>query len=419
MFIQKNKYLPFFMWLFPLLFFSYQFILRLWPGLMMQTIMEQFAIDASHFGMLAAFYYYGYAGMQIPVAVLLEKFGVRYIVLGFAVLLCFATILFTYTDNWYLALLSRFLIGAGSAAGFLSVSKVVVQWFAKAQYARMIGLSFSFGLIGAIFGGKPISLCLENYQWQNVALTLAIISIFIGCGAYLMLGSGQQKQDVTANSVNGQFKLVNFKTILTSPVIWAMAIANLLMVGSLEGLTDVWGVPYLVTAYNIHKSDAAQLISMVFFGMLFGGPLLAFMSKKLDNYTVIAMCGFGMALLVILLLRTNTYSWWWLAGILFTIGMMCCYQVIVFAAGSELVPENCLGVTIAFLNCINMLGGSFFHTVIGKIMDLFWTGITSAGTVRCYDLGSYNKALIVIPVCAVIGAIIVCIVGSKSRKSLK
>ena len=51
----RHKYLPFFMWLFPLLFFAYQFILRLWPGLMMNQIMDQFSIDASHFGMLAAF----------------------------------------------------------------------------------------------------------------------------------------------------------------------------------------------------------------------------------------------------------------------------------------------------------------------------------------------------------------------------
>ena len=52
----RHKYLPFFMWLFPLLFFAYQFILRLWPGLMIDQIMEQFSIDASHFGLLAAFY---------------------------------------------------------------------------------------------------------------------------------------------------------------------------------------------------------------------------------------------------------------------------------------------------------------------------------------------------------------------------
>ena len=85
MFTSRHKYLPFLMWFFPLSFFAYQFILRLWPGLMMHQIMEQFSIDASHFGLLAAFYYYGYASMQIPVAVLLDRFSARYIVFAFAV----------------------------------------------------------------------------------------------------------------------------------------------------------------------------------------------------------------------------------------------------------------------------------------------------------------------------------------------
>ena len=151
----RHKYLPFFMWLFPLLFFAYQFILRLWPGLMMNQIMDQFSIDASHFGMLAAFYYYGYSVMQIPVAILLDRFSARRIIFVFAVLCGLAALIFTYTSNFYLALLSRFLIGAGSSVGFLGVSKVLSEWFPKVQYARMIGFSFTFGLMGGIYGADP------------------------------------------------------------------------------------------------------------------------------------------------------------------------------------------------------------------------------------------------------------------------
>ena len=84
MFTRKQNYWPLLMWLFPLSFFAYQFILRLWPGLMMHQIMEQFSIDASHFGLLAACYYYGYAGMQIPVAMLLERFSTRSVIFIFA-----------------------------------------------------------------------------------------------------------------------------------------------------------------------------------------------------------------------------------------------------------------------------------------------------------------------------------------------
>ncbi len=239
MLTHKQKLLPLLMWLFPLLFFAYQFILRLWPSLMMQQIMQQFAIDASGFGLLAALYYYGYSWMQIPVAMMLDRFSARYVIFGCAVLCGLAVLIFTYTNNWYLACLSRFLVGVGSAVGFLGTSKVISQWFPKDQYARMVGYSFTFGLIGAIYGGKPVSLLVEAYSWQKVAFTLAIVSITLGVATFLFLRSPQVPQGAEPE----KFTVAHFKNLLSSRVMWFLAIGNFLMVGALEGFADVWGVP--------------------------------------------------------------------------------------------------------------------------------------------------------------------------------
>jgi predicted MFS family arabinose efflux permease len=413
----RHKYLPFFMWLFPLLFFAYQFILRLWPGLMMNQIMDQFSIDASHFGMLAAFYYYGYSMMQIPVAILLDRFSARRIIFVFAVLCGLATLMFTYTSSFYLALLSRFLIGAGSAVGFLGVSKVLSEWFPKVQYAKMVGFSFTFGLMGGIYGGRPVSMLIETYGWQKVAVALAGVSLMIGFATYFVLRSPQNIKKSISDLPEEKFKIANFKAILTSPFIWLLAFSNLLMVGSLEGFGDVWGVPYLMTAYVINKGDAAGLISFIFFGMLFGGPLLALCSKRFGNYSVIGMCGFTMMLIFVLLLQSKTYSPLYLSVLFFVLGIMCCYQVIVFSAGSRLVEPKNLGITIAFLNCINMLGGSFFHTVIGKIMDIFWAGALNDSGIRIYDIYAYKYSLSIVPICAGLGSIIIVLVGFRVQNS--
>src|SRR5260221_14323241 len=184
---KKNTYLSYAMWLVPLAFFTYQFILRLWPSLMMQQIMQQFAIDATGFGFLAAIYYYGYSGAQVPIAILLDRYGPRYIVFGCALICGFATLIFIYTNNWYLALLGRLLIGVGSAVGFLGTSKVISQWFPKNRYARMVGYSFTIGLLGAIYGGKPMTLLIQGLGWQKVSLILAFVSLSLGLLAYVLL----------------------------------------------------------------------------------------------------------------------------------------------------------------------------------------------------------------------------------------
>lgn len=409
----EKKCLPYLMWLFPLMFFAYQFVLRLWPGLMMQPIMEQFSIDASHFGMLAAFYYYGYAGMQIPVAMLLDRYGARRILFLFALLCGVSALAFTYTQNFYVAVASRFFIGAGSAVGFLGVSKVVSEWFPKEQYARMIGLSFTFGLMGAIYGGKPVHACIEAYGWQGVAFTLSMVAFAIGLGAYAILRSPSQG---IMDEQNPLISINGLSGVLTSPAMWFLAIGNLLMVGSLEGFADVWGVPYLMEAYGLNKGDAAGLVSCIFFGMLVGGPLLAWFASRWGNYHVIVASGVGLAAAFVWLLSQQTYHSYAMVSLFFAVGVLCCYQVIVFAAGADWVSPSQLGITIAFLNCINMLGGSFFHTIIGKIMDAFWTGVQNAESIRIYSLSTYQYALSVVPACAMIGALLVWCVGLKMKR---
>ncbi|KTD35162.1 major facilitator family transporter, partial [Legionella moravica] len=395
---QKN-YLPFLMWFFPLSFFAFQFMLRLWPGLMMQEIMTHFAIDAGSFGLLAAFYYYGYAGMQIPMAFLLEKFGARTVVFIFALLCGMGAFIFSYTDSFYLALLSRLMIGAGSAVGFLGISKVVSEWFSSESYAKMIGFSFSVGLMGAVYGGKPLTQWIQTYNGQQVGFGLALIAISIGLCTYLVVRSPVDQ----VKKPTQDLQLSNLSSLFSSWIIWTLALANLLMVGALEGFADVWGVPYLMTAYHFDKAESASLISFIYIGMIFGGPVLAFLSKKLGNYCVIGMCGAGLALAFMLLVSNSLMNSWLLSLLFFIIGLMCCYQVIVFAAGSTLVSYKQLGITIAFLNCINMLGGSFFHTLIGRVMDWSWDGSLNPEGMKQYSVASFQHALTVIPVCALVG----------------
>ncbi|WP_409365700.1 MFS transporter [Fluoribacter gormanii] len=411
----KNNCWPFVMWFFPLSFFALQFILRLWPGLMMQEIMSQFSIDAASFGLLAAFYYYGYAGMQIPMAILLEKFGAQKVVFTFTLLCGLGALLFASTNNFYLALFSRFLIGASSAVGFLGVSKVISEWFSSNQYSQMVGFSFSVGLLGAVYGGKPVSQLIATYGGQHVGQVLALCSISIGLLAYLVLRTPKNIKTTKSNEINLSYLSVLF----TSRILWTLALANLLMVGALEGFADVWGVSYLTTAYGFTKSDAAFLVSFIFVGMLFGGPLLAFLSKKLGNYKVIGFCGIGLALAFLVLLSDRVSNWWILSILFFVIGLMCCYQVIVFAAGSTLVSSKHLGITIAFLNCINMFGGSFFHTLIGKIMDYYWEGSYTANGLRQYSIQSYHHALVVIPLGALLGTAMVYLIHKNAKNQVR
>lgn len=399
------------MWSVSVLFFAYQFIMRVFPGLTSVEIMHKFQVSATEFGLLSSMYYYGYAGMQIPVAFLLDRYGPR-LIISLSCLLCAgSTFLFYTSEHWSLVLLARFLLGAGSAAGFLGTSKIICMYFPISAYARMVGISFTLGLMGAIYGGRPVSLLISQFGWEQVLLIISGVGLVMTVLLALVLKPYDASQyDSGATYMQG------LKKIFSMPSLLFIALVNLLMVGPLEGFADVWGVPYLVTVYSFTRADAALITSAIFVGMLFGGPILAFISDRYKAaHALTAFCGLFMAgIFTLMLVSKGGLSFSILLGLMFFVGILCCYQVLIFSIGSNLVPFEMRNITVAFLNCINMLGGSFFHTMIGSLMDFFWTGNLEAGQ-RVYEPQAFGWGLSIIPAAAFLGGMLLLMLKPSKR----
>ncbi len=411
--MNDRRYQPWIMWSLPLAFFGFQFILRLFPGLIMPEFLAKYHISATDFGLFASLYYLGYAGMQIPMALLLDKYGPR-AVISLSAILCGAAVwMMLIFDSWPIALLSRFLIGVGSVVGFLGTSKVISLWFPKARYARLVGLTFSFGLLGALYGGRPVSILIEQMGWEQMLGILGGVAVLLGVLNFSLVRNKTETQE------KAEPIFVALKKIFTHKSLLILAVANFLMVGALEGFADVWGVPFLMAARSLSKVDAASITSCIFVGMLFGGPILAYFSEKYKaHYTVTMICGLLMAaLMTAVLLFNQSLPQSSLMLIMFGVGILCCYQVIVFAIGAELVPPHLLSVTIAFLNCINMLGGSFFHSSIGRLMDFFEQGTMIDG-VKVYSVEAYTYTLALIPLASLLGAGLVWVSKRKKNREL-
>lgn len=427
------RFLPWLMWGLTTSFFAYQFIMRLAPGLVMPELMQKFSIEATDYGLFAAAYYFAYAGMQIPVALLLDRFGPRRVISLSALACALGTLLLVYTNQWELALFSRFLIGAGSAAGFLGTSKIIATWFPEKWYTKMIGLTFTFGLIGAVYGGKPVGSLITKFGWVDVLALVGFVGLAIAGMIALVLRNPKENNPHSPNAAScrepyrekpeeaGKTAASVFSkltSILSHKKLLLIALANFLMVGALEGFADVWGVSYLSTTRGMLKEEAAQLISMIFVGMLFGGPILAYCADKLrSNYWITSAAGLFMGLIFVVMLTFNTQlELGTLYVMLFFTGIFCCYQVLIFSMGVNLVSKELASLTVAFLNCINMLGGSFFHSLIGHCMDLFWRG-GMENVVRVYDSYAYTCALSSIAIAAVLGSLLLYFVRPRTRAS--
>ena len=155
------------------LFFFYAWVLRVAPSVMVEELMRDFAVGAGVLGHLSAAYFYGYAGMQIPVGLLLDRFGPRRLMTVAALVCAAGCVLFATSDTLTAATAGRFLIGASAAFSLVGAMAIAGQWFAADQFAILSGLAMAMGMAGGVFGQAPLRLAVEASDWRTTTLLLA------------------------------------------------------------------------------------------------------------------------------------------------------------------------------------------------------------------------------------------------------
>lgn len=401
---EKAQNLAVILWVASTLFFSFQFILRMIPALLIDQVMKKYNVNTQDFGNLASAYYLGYAGMQIPLGILMDRFNFRYVSFLAIVVAIIGNLVFTCADNWYIAIFGRFLIGAGSAIGFLGVAKIIKVYFNEKYHKFMIGLSFTFGLMGAVFGNKPMVEILNNYPVSNVLIALSFVGLLIGI--IILLIKGEEKEIDSIETITQTDHNFSIKQIIFNPIILIVGISGGLMVGALEGFADLWSLKYFSQILGFSKEDSSFANSFFFVGMCVGGPILANLSDYLKSDVVVIMfCAITIALIFIILFYfTQHWSLNLLSSIMFILGIVCCYQILVFSFVSSLVDKSVTGMSIAVANCMNMSFGMFFHKIISILIQYNYnSNMDNDACVIIYDYQAFVIALSVIPICALLG----------------
>ena len=342
--MSKSRFIAWTIWAVASIFYAYQYVLRVMPSIMLDDLMGQFHMDAAIFGQFSGVYYIGYVGMMLPLGVMLDKYGPRLLPIIF-------------TNHWIYPILGRFLIGVGSAAAILGAFKIIRISFAEKYFTRMLSLSVSIGLLGAIYGGGPVSYLCQSVGYKDVVAIFAVLGVILAVATYFIVPDMKEKH---TSSV-----MADIKEVIGNARVICTCIFAGLMVGPLEGFADVWGALFLKQVYGFDSNISASLPSMMFMGMCFGSPVLSLFAEKTNYLATIIGAGIIMAASFFVMLTGIVNLA--VMGIMFIIvGVACAYQIIAIYKASTYVSDNVAGLTTAFTNMTIMFFGYIFHTAIGS-----------------------------------------------------
>lgn len=398
------------------LFYSYEYLLRIAPSVMEYSLREHFNLSATGFGLLSSIYYFAYVPMQLPVGVLLDRYGPRRL-LTYACLICvIGTFLFTGTSVFWIAATGRFLVGFGSAFAFVGVLKLATIWLPENRLAMVSGMTSALGPIGAMLGDNFMEIFVEKLGWIK---TLNLTALFgIGLIFILWFGihdkKGQHRQSGTVSS----FKkgMVDLGIIIRSKQIWVNGMYGCLVYLPTTVFAELWGIPYLRHAHGLSAQAAGLANSLLFLGFIIGAPFMGYISDKLFRRKFPMFIGAaGAAIIMTAILYFPGLTELQVQFLMFLLGLLYSAQAIVFAVGRELSPGEAAGTAMAVTNMIVMLGAMFLQPLVGHLLDFSLsmhlgqaavTGTTTDNLQRLYTVTDYQFALSIIPLGILIAAVL-------------
>jgi sugar phosphate permease len=381
------------------LFYGYQFLLRVSPSVMTHELTADFHVDACALGTLTSFYFYAYSGLQLPVGTLLDQFGPRRL-LTFAALLCAGgSLLFSSAETIMTASLGRFLIGAGSAFGFLSCMKLGTLWFPPQRISIIVGLTLLLGTSGGMAGSYPMSFLVDAFGWRQAVwitagggILLALLIVFVVSDhPPKKLEDYIEKHHTYGNPSLSIWE--GLKLILKKNQTWFLAFYGIMMYVPLAGFADMWGVPFLTHVHHMDKQAASLSTSFLYLGVGLGTPLFAFLSDRYKQFKFSLLASaIGALFSFAVIIYGPDLPDATVITVLFVAGLMLGGQFMAYSIVCEINPLSVSGMATGFQNMICLLSGVIFQPLIGKILDLFWENTYENG-IRIYSSTMYQMAL--------------------------
>ncbi len=365
---------PGLMFLVAVIFYWYEFLLRVSPSPIFDSLMQEFAIGNSGLGDLYSDYFISYALLQLPAGMLADKFGPRRL-LTFAILLCaLSTVLFSVTHSYELIRVSRFFIGAGSAFAFVCCMKIVTIWFRSDKFAVLSGATLMVGSLGGFVGLKVLSVWLNYIEWRELMFNLGVAGIVLAILAFIFIRDNKDEAKfnlgapVSNNDAANKVDLIEGVTHVTCNLqIVLAALYGFFMTAPTDSIA-MWGEPFLVSSQGVSKVLAGEISSMLFVGLAIGSLLMGWLSEKLGSRKLVMFIGVIGALIssyILIYVETDLNVDHFL---FFNLGLFGAY-IMCFVVIKDIVQDKYIATAVGFVNTMSMVGSFLLSKFMGHITD--------------------------------------------------
>lgn len=368
--------------------------------------LDRFGVEAMGLSLLGIAQIAVYAALQLPAGALLDRLGPkRMLVIGSLIMGC-GQLLLAVTDNIWMALAARVLIGAGDAPIFIAATRLVSEWFPPRRAPLMVQITGTLGQLGQIASAIPIAWLLHQFGWTASFAALAALGI---AGAAVSLWRVHMPVDDHTNTsvpsvLGAQGEVApaasaRASAVPTTPVTLREAIrppgVRLGFWTHWTGLFPantvalLWGVPFFVQGHGLSLAQASGLLTLLVLTNVAVAPLVGMFTARhpLRRSWMILACAIALGLAwAAILLPSTPRPMWQLATLMVVLGFAGPVSLVGMDYARTFGIRGRLGTATGFVNIGGFTATVLSVALIGGVLQLLSPGLSE------YTLDHYRLA---------------------------
>jgi predicted MFS family arabinose efflux permease len=350
------------------------YLLRNVNAIIAPDLTREIGVSASDLGLLTSAYLLAFGAFQLPLGLLLDRYGPRRVESALLVIAAVGSAAFAFATNLTELALSRSLIGLGVSSCLMASFKAFSLWFPPERQASLNAAVMAAGGLGALTATTPIGWVLPLAGWRGVFAALAVCALLTAAAIF---STPEKRAEGQRETIAAQLR--GLAGIVRSRVFWRFAPQTTAVVGGFMAIQGLWAVPWLMNFNGQSREGAAFHLLLTSGAMLAGFLAIATFATRLQRRGVrleaVLKTGVGLGLIAsvaIVFGFGHTYLMWFCLGLVFSVSNLA------YALLCSHFPVRLAGRANTALNLATFAGAFGLQWGFGALVDrLFEAGMTS------------------------------------------
>jgi MFS family permease len=315
-------------------FFSYFY--RSVNAVVAPYLRQDIGLGPADLGLMSSAYFLAFAAFQIPLGLLLDRYGPRRVQGTLYCVAALGALLFAKGESVSTLIVARALIGFGVSGGLMAGLKGIVLWFPLNRVALVNGWYFACGGMGVLAATTPVEIAMHSMDWRQMFMALAGVTLVVA--ALILLVVPERPNSTATGSLASQIREIG--QIYKDAYFWRIVPLMAICTGSYMAIQGLWAGPWLSEVDGLNQVDAAAHLTVMAIGMIVGVVGSGLFASGLQRLgcDMVGVCGFaglfsviGMLLLITDILPSSYLLWAY-------VGAVVILTALVFAALSQYFP---------------------------------------------------------------------------------